>query len=277
MKFTVFGSTGFIGSQLVSYLRQRGHYVYGPRRDEILDEKKNLGHVIYAIGLTGDFRSRPYDTIEAHVCHLAKLLKVSKFDSWLYLSSTRIYSGLPYGALATEQAPIPMVASADSLYDLSKMLGESLCLTQHAKCVRVARLSNVYGCGQSKHTFLGSIIGDLFASKIVHIDESAESCKDYVSIDDVLPLLESITTRGSRRIYNVASGQLTTHLELTKKITDITGGKFSFRPSALSRIFPHIDISSAIDEFQYSPASILDQLDPIISNSIKQFRMGGLS
>jgi nucleoside-diphosphate-sugar epimerase len=274
MKFTVFGGTGFIGRKLVHYLRQHGHQVYVPLRDEIPDDKKYLGHVIYTIGLTGNFRLQPYDTVEAHVSHLAKLLKVSTFDSWLYLSSTRIYSGLPYSVIATEHETIPMVASADSLYDLSKMLGESLCLTHQSKCVRVARLSNVFGRGQSKHTFLGSILEDLLTSDIIHINESAESCKDYVSIDDVIPLLVDITVRGNRRIYNVASGQLTTHAAITQKLTDIIGCKFFFNPSAQTRIFPQVDIKVVADEFNFSPSMVLDLLDPIVSNLKIDFKKG---
>ena len=77
------------------------------------------------------------------------------------------------------------------------LFGASLCLTHQSKCVRIVPLSNVYGQGQSKHTFLGSILEDLLAKKIVHINESAESCKDYVFIDDVIPLLVDIAVRGN--------------------------------------------------------------------------------
>ena len=162
MRFTVFGGTGFIGSHLVRHLSRQGHDVYTPCRAEIsVAAGKALGHVIYAIGLTGDFRTRPYDTVEAHVCLLAKLLKSSQFDSWLYLSSTRIYSSLPGNTLANEEVAIPLTTEIDSLYDLSKMLGEALCLAHPSSTVRVARLSNVFGLGQSMHTFLASVVQQL--------------------------------------------------------------------------------------------------------------------
>ena len=174
MKFTVFGGSGFIGRQLVDYLEEHGHQVFAIRRGVIPDSNRELGHVIYAIGLTGDFRSRPFDTVEAHVCQLSKLLRVCNFESWLYLSSTRIYSGLPSGIIATEEIAVPMMTNADNLYDLSKMLGESLCITQEAKNVRVARLSNVYGRGQSTQTFLGSILNELRMTNTVIIDETSD-------------------------------------------------------------------------------------------------------
>ena len=266
MKFTVFGGTGFIGHRLVSYLRQQGHDVHTPLRDEISSVGSALGHVIYAIGLTGNFRTRPYDTVEAHVCLLSKLLKSSQFDSWLYLSSTRVYSSLPSDTQANEEVAIPTVPGIDSLYDLSKMLGEALCLTHPSNTVRVVRLSNVYGLSQSKHTFLASVLQELREENRVKINESQDSCKDYVAIDDVLPLLQSIAMHGKRRIYNAASGHLTTHAQLAQELVRLTGAEVVFSRNAPRRVFPPIDISSAVTEFQYAPSVLLEQLGGLLSD-----------
>lgn len=267
MKFTVFGGSGFIGKHLVKYLRWQGHDVHTPCRAEIPVATANaLGHVIYAIGLTGDFRTRPYDAVEAHACLLSKLLKSSQFDSWLYLSSTRIYSSLPRDTLANESVAIPLTPGIDSLYDLSKMLGEALCLTHPSPTVRVARLSNVYGLGQSKHTFLGSVVQELRETNRVQINESKDSCKDYVAVDDVLPLLQAIAMHGKRRIYNIASGQLTTHAQLAQKLASLTGAEIVFSQNAPRRIFPPIDVSTAVADFRFAPALILDQLDGLLAD-----------
>ena len=274
MNFTIFGGAGFIGNQLINYLRQQGHNVHAPLREDISDTRKPLGHVIYAIGLTGDFRSRPYDTVEAHVCLLAKLLKTCSFDSWLYLSSTRVYASLPRGAIANEQSIISLVPCADTLYDLSKMLGESLCLAHPSPYVRIARLSNVFGIGQSKHTFLASVLQELKNSNSVTIYESQDSCKDYVAIDDVLPLLQSIATCGKRRIYNVASGNLTAHASLAEKLVSITGAMIVFSSNASNRVFPQIDINAIVAEFQFSPSMLLDQLNVLLSNPQKKTYQG---
>jgi len=274
MKFTVFGGTGFIGNHLVRYLRRQGHDVHTPLRDEISVAGSALGHVIYAIGLTGDFRTRPYDTVEAHVCLLGKLLKSSQFDSWLYLSSTRVYSSLPNDTLANEEVAIPIAPGIDSLYDLSKMLGEVLCLAHPSSTVRVVRLSNVYGLGQSRHTFLASVVQELREENRAQINESQDSCKDYVSVDDVLPLLQGIAIHGKKRIYNVASGHLTTHAQLAQELVRLTGAEVVFSRNAPRRAFPLIDISTAIAEFQYAPSMLLDQLDGLLSDLKKPSQLG---
>lgn len=276
MRFTVFGGTGFIGSNLIRHLRREGHEVYAPHRGELVKTKDSLGHVIYAIGLTGDFRKRPYDTVEAHVCLLSNLLRNCVFDSWLYLSSTRIYSQLPLEMHASEEAAIPLTPGSDSIYDLSKLLGESLCLTHPSPTVRVARLSNVYGVGQSKHTFLASVLHELYESGKAQINESPKSCKDYVAIDDVLPLLQAIATCGKRRIYNVASGHLTTHAAVAERLVSLMNAELVFTPDGPMRAFPPINIDLATSEFQYSPARLLDQLDALLPplqniSSIRRF------
>ena len=112
MRFTVFGATGFIGANLVAHLSRRGHEVRCPKRDLPIEAGDHLGHVIYAIGLTANFRSRPYETVEAHVGLLSRLLQTSCFDSWLYLSSTRVYAGLLGASKVDEEVRIPIAPSS---------------------------------------------------------------------------------------------------------------------------------------------------------------------
>jgi nucleoside-diphosphate-sugar epimerase len=263
MKFTILGGAGFIGSALARHLKAQGHDVETPPRDALNLRGKNLGHVIYAIGLTGDFRARLRETVEAHVTLLQKFLEESVFDSWLYLSSARVYGGLPGNVVATEYAPVSVLPGADAVYDLSKLLGESICLAKDRPAVRVARLSNVYGAGQSEHTFLGSIIRDLRQKGNVVIGESADSGKDYVSLDDVVSLLEKIALQGCARLYNVASGHIVTHGQLADAI-HCCGFKAEFAEDAPTRRFPPIDTARIAREFGWKPRSVLADLPSLV-------------
>jgi nucleoside-diphosphate-sugar epimerase len=268
LKFTVFGGRGFVGGQLADHLRSRGHEVLVPSRGAEETRGCELGHVVYTIGLTGDFRSRPFDTIEAHVTVLARLLRECRFDSWLYLASTRVYGGLGAQQIACEDAQIPLRPSADSLYDLSKLLGEALCLAQPLPTVRVARLSNVYGPGQSRHTFLASILEELGrGAGTVLVREAPESAKDYVAISDILPVLEAIALHGKERLYNVASGQKVRHAELAERIRALTGARLEFFKDAPLRDFPLIDVSRVAAEFGYAPVRLTDNLSDLLAAS----------
>ena len=73
-KFTVLGSTGFIGSSMINFLQKNNIEYDTPnmRQRNIFDH--NLGNIIYAIGVS-DFLNHPYDAVDAHVCLLKNLLE----------------------------------------------------------------------------------------------------------------------------------------------------------------------------------------------------------
>jgi nucleoside-diphosphate-sugar epimerase len=265
--FTILGGTGFIGSHLATRLRQNGHDVRLTRRDEIAAlAGQRLGHVVYAIGLTGDFRERLYDTVDAHVGLLSRLLREVSYDSWLYLSSTRVYGGLPPDAPASEVSPLPIVPSADSVYDLSKLLGEALCLGTKNPSVRVARLSNVYGRDQSRHTFLGAVLEEIRSTGAATIRDSPESSKDYVAIDDVTTVLEQIALSGRHRLYNVASGAPVRAAELGRWLGEL-GHRVLFSGAPQPRVFPPVDISRMTNEFGFKPRALRDDLPSLLARN----------
>lgn len=247
--FTVLGASGYVGSRLVTYLKAQGHTVYVPQREspEIFD--RPLGHAIYCIGLTADFRQRPFDTIEAHITLLAQLLQRAQFDSLLYLSSTRVYMG----ANSTEEEAELVIRPHDPsyLYNLSKLTGESLCHTSGRDGVRIARLSNVVGPGMDWRT--GNLIADLAYQakqrKIVLYSNPA-SAKDYIHIDDVVELLTLIALCGKYNVYNVANGVQTTHEQWMNWINMHTECLFDFTNNLPLYNFPPINVARIKNEFQ---------------------------
>ena len=110
MSITVLGAGGWIGAALVDYLRLQNRQVIPIYRSNIsawLGQDDPQGMVIYAIGLTSDFRHRPYCTVEAHVSLLSQVLQRSGVDHLLYLSSTRVYGR---SSKTTENEPLPCLS-----------------------------------------------------------------------------------------------------------------------------------------------------------------------
>ncbi len=158
MKATVFGANGFVGRALVSYLRGKGYDVREVVRGDATWRGADLGHAFYCIGLTADFRSRPFETIEAHCGFLKEVLSGARFTSFVYLSSTRVYAR---ASSTDEAAAIPVVpGDPDDLYNISKLMGESACLGSGLSNARVARLSNVFGEDLESQNFLTSVLSD---------------------------------------------------------------------------------------------------------------------
>lgn len=267
MRFTVFGSTGFIGGALTAHLRAEGHHVSTPTRHE--RPTGDLGHVVYAIGLTGDFRSRPLDTVDAHVTALADRIRHARFESWLYLSSTRVYSGLGSATVSEESVPLARVDS-DGIYDLSKLLGEAICASRPEPTVRVARVSNVYGPGAHSDTFLGMLLADVAAGRDITIGESPDSSKDYVAIDDLCRMLTRVATTGQHRLYNLASGQPVTHGEIAEVIAARTQVGVTFAPDGPTRTFPTIDVSRIRGETGLRPARLTEHLPDMLAEAVGQ-------
>jgi nucleoside-diphosphate-sugar epimerase len=209
--WTVLGGSGFVGRAVAAELQRLGCTVRVPSRDDPAWLEGDLGHVIYAIGRTADFRSRPFDTVAAHVDVLATILQHARFDSLLYLSSTRVYQGAAAGG---EQADLVINPNhPDHLYNLSKLMGESLCLNDPRMAVRVVRLANIYGANMPP-SFLRMLLAAAASNQPLTLQDHPQTAKDYISLNDVAMMLPRIALSGTHRLYNLASGQAVTHQEI---------------------------------------------------------------
>jgi nucleoside-diphosphate-sugar epimerase len=148
-------------------------------------------------------------------------------------------------------------------YALSKLLGESLCLSCGRERVRVARLSNVYGPGADLTDFLHAAIAGALSGRLV-LRSPPETSRDYVSIDDVVPALLDIAREGGRHLYNVASGKLTTHAQLAAELRRLTGCDVQFEPREPAITFPPVAIDRVREEFGFRPVHLLNALPELI-------------
>ncbi|MCX7113805.1 MAG: NAD(P)-dependent oxidoreductase [Proteobacteria bacterium] len=266
-KFTVLGSDGFIGSHLIASLNaENGAAVYSPLRQnlsDIPDEmfKRNLGHVFYCIGLTANFRTRPFDTVDAHVFLLRHLLELGRFESLTYLSSTRVYEG----ATTTHESAILQVSPSnpEHLYNLSKLMGESLCLAS-GRPAKVVRLSNVCGRAMQQQNFIGQVLKEAANTGRVQFLTAPQSAKDYVLVTDVIRWLPQIALHGSHPIYNVASGNNTKNSEIAL-LLEQKGIAVSFAENAPEWLFPVIDTNRLTQEFGGAQSSLTKGFDYLFS------------
>lgn len=257
---TVLGASGFIGSLLVERLRKYKleHQAVG-RNDPL--PSGNLGRVIYCIGVTADFRSRPLETVEAHVCKLLEVVKQSEFDSLLYLSSTRLYAGCD--SSDEDQPLVVRPQSSSDLYNLSKLMGESITLNC-GRTGRVARISNVYGPDFSSDNFLPALLRQAVRREKIVLQTAASSEKDYVCVHDVVEQLIWIGSDGKEQIYNIAGGANVTHYQLAQRLQELTGCEIEFAPDAPVVRFPPITINRQRREFGFVPASVLRDLEWLV-------------
>jgi nucleoside-diphosphate-sugar epimerase len=262
-RITVLGASGFIGSHISEVLRQRDLEYSIPAREEDLSGR-DLGSVIYAIGLTADFRSKPLETVSAHVCRLLDVIKNCRFDSLIYLSSTRLYG--PGSASADEEDPITVrPLDPGDLYNISKAMGESLALTATEKSI-VVRLSNVYGPDSISANFLSDIIRAALKEKKITFATALASEKDYVDVAGVANVLVNMATRQcSHRIYNVARGSNRSNQTLADRISALTGCKIEVAPHAPNISYPQIKVSRVKQEFDFEPSDVLNDMEKLVN------------
>jgi nucleoside-diphosphate-sugar epimerase len=260
-RITVFGAAGYVGSALVARLQRTGAEVIAVTRDNIAETPVQLGHAIYAIGLTSDFRSKPIETVQAHVVQLADMLTRKNFSSFTYLSSTRLYKSEASTDELTSISTSPV--DADDIYTLSKLLGEALIFRLAGDRGRVCRLSNVYGGNDRSSNFLTSVLADARSRRSVRIMQDSTSAKDYVHLEDACRAIEAVGLRGTEPIYNVAAGHNTSHQQIADQLkksgvavefgSDLV---FSFKPINVQRL------SSLID---WNPRTLIDDLPELLS------------
>jgi nucleoside-diphosphate-sugar epimerase len=260
---TLLGASGFIGSALVRRLTEKNLSYFAPDKNQGL-AGSNLGDVIYCVGLTADFRARPLETVEAHVCHLLSILKNYEFQSLVYLSSTRVYGNQE--GIALEADPLTVKSSnPEDLYAISKLMGEAAAMTCGRK-VKIVRLSNVYGPDFTSENFLSSIIRDAVSGRQVTVRSSPDSEKDYISIDDVVDGILRILREGKDSLYNLASGTNVSNRQLIEKISQATNGRILFDPAASKVSSPRISIDRMRAEFEFQPSSVLNDLGMVIES-----------
>ncbi len=267
---TIIGGRGFIGQHLHHALMEQGWECYLPARNADDLSTRRLGHVFYCAGLTADFRQRPFATVEAHVQHLASVLEHAHFDSLTYLSSTRVYAG----ALETHESTSLKVNPGDpsDLYNLSKLMGESLCLNacsvrpdQSTPVIHVVRLSNVVGDAMPLNNFLAEVIHDAKTTGAVRFRTSPDSEKDYVSISDVVRYLPQIALSEKGGIINLASGKNLSNRELANCLQQ-AGIVCSFEQGAPTIRFPAIDNQLLRTRFGDLKFDVLDMLPQMLND-----------
>ncbi|WP_318464703.1 NAD-dependent epimerase/dehydratase family protein [Photobacterium leiognathi] len=264
-KFTVFGGSGFIGSEFVKEIRGQGHDVFVPTREDSRIYEEDLGVIIYSAGY-GDCQKDPFNVLTANVLLLSSLLQKAKFDKLVYISSTRVYMNQE---LSVENSDLTICENdTRRLFNLTKLTAEELCLKSKRNCL-VIRPSNVYGLALNSPLFLPSIIRDAVNKKEVTMFVSKNYSKDYIAVTDVVDVtLKILNKNGHPNIVNIASGENIKASEIAKILIDKLDCKVNWveNYNDVKEVFPETNIDFITDEIKFKARKVLLDMNKMIED-----------
>jgi UDP-glucose 4-epimerase len=291
LKVLVTGGAGFIGSHLVDRLVEAGHDVVVV--DNLsTGRKSNLPHSLGRRSfrlLKADIRKIPSSLAKTigrvdRVCHLAavtsvqqsvrdpvqttsvnvvgtlnvlEIAKALRARRVVFASSAAVY-GAPITFPISEDAPVSPI----SPYGASKLASEHYLAAfeaNHGVEAVSLRLFNVYGPRQTASQYAGVI--SIFArrslrEKSLQIYGNGSQTRDFIFVSDVVDATVSALEKNFKsRVFNIASGQEITILELAKNVKKITGthSPLEFQPSRSGDIIRSVaEVSRARRELGFA-------------------------
>lgn len=257
-KYTVVGSNGFIGSEFLRLLREKGHLVYTPNKGELDIFKKPLGTVIFCAG-AGDCKNQPFKVLKSNSLFLSEMLERSNFEKLFYISSTRLYMGQNS---SHEISDLKILESDERrLFNLTKLVSEELCLKSD-KNVVIVRPSNVYGLALNSPLFLPAITRNAILNKHVDMYVTPQYEKDYLSVADLNNAIYQLSIKNSlnHKIYNIASGSNTSAKDIARVLETETGCYINWVDGCKDELFPINNIDRISGEIHFEPRDVLDDM-----------------
>lgn len=263
MKILITGSTGCIGSRLMSYLTALGHTVSVQKSRNLclIDEEVEGVDYIYHCAANIDrlkFKTDPFIDIDVNIKGTVSLFEACKernpkatiiiLSSFLVENSKDSYSN---SKLYCEY----MADMYNSIYNMN---------------IKIARLTNVIGTTKQK-TLINYFIKNALTDNDINIFNN-ENTRDYIHIDDAITGIVAVAERGIKsKVYYVGAGKSYSNQYVLDVILNKTNSK-----SKVCNL-PASDYSKCVDVTHFScdiwPTldlgwTVVNDLDALINNMI---------
>lgn len=230
----VLGGTGFLGSEIIKSLREKGfkNVVSASRtkikakqniKIDILDLnqlKKSVKQFEIIINCTGQITDPITDCFNLNslgINNLSLAVKNTK-KRIVHLSTVGVY-----GSAKTVSEKSPM--NPESPYSVCKSFAEfTLIKNTNPKFLTIIRLSNVYGI-HSKGIF-GYLYRSYLNNTKLYFNNKGDLLRYYISLKDATDnIVNLLTVKNATGIYNLSGPEKYTIKQIIKKIEDKTGSK----------------------------------------------------
>jgi UDP-glucuronate decarboxylase len=150
------------------------------------------------------------------------LRRISPGGSFLFVSSSEVYSGLSGPPFREDQIGTTTPAHARACYIESKRAGEAACHAFRTRGIaaKVARVSLAYGPGTRRgdKRVLNAFIEAALTRGEIAMQDPGRARRTYAYVSDVVEMLWSVLLRGRESVYNVGGNATTTIADLARAI-----------------------------------------------------------
>lgn len=244
MRILVTGASGFIGTNLCYYLKDKGHEVFPVcTHTNVLSDTfgsnsvfcnllgfdtnilKKMDGIFHLAANNDTISTQNSEMLRTNFYESKKLLGYAlKYDHkfFVYASSTAVY-GRTTAPLTEDSKTKPL-----NIYAKSKLKFDKFMLKTNPKILWAGlRLCNIYGPyeGQKSRrmSYLGQMLHNMLHQKEVKLFESGHQKRDWCFVEDVCQAFYKAKDSYESGIFNIGTGQSVAFIDLFKLLADKTG------------------------------------------------------
>ena len=241
MKILVTGGTGYVGKRLTNTLKKKGHTVLTLKTDitdfDAVNSAARGADAIIHLAAVIDTKESMENPMKYFLINAVGTLNVleaarqNKIKKVVFASSVKVYGKPAYLPIDEKHPTSPI-----SPYGYSKLVAEDFCRAYsdfYGLTVVIARISNLYGPGQSSNLFLPTVLSQLKKDKIVV--RNLDFKLDYIYIDDVVSALIRCLSYGKSDVFNFGYGRSVSGKEIMDILSKIAGRKLVVETTNLKK------------------------------------------
>lgn len=276
IRIVVTGSTGFIGTQLLTNLKEKKHVsirTFDRKNHSLLNIDSLIplvtgADIIYH--LAGETQSDAKDIFDVNLQGTVNILRATKMASkkckFIFTSTLSVYKIPKKNQIVSEKSPI----APSNNYGISKYLAEEairLFSEKNALQSIILRVSNPYGPTMQpfKHSAIATFIALAKHKKPIVLYGGGEQTRDFIYIDDVISGLWNAANQQTNELtttLNLASGQETKLSSVVKLIERCSGKKLEKKHAYAEKAelgYWKIDISKTRRLLKWNPSKSIEK------------------